>query len=112
MTLSRRSFLKVAGLTVVAAAGASMFTGCSFTTPIKYVTKDTALADIVDALNKKGHFLIPADAYKNADYMTGYLGSLIKDYSDKVEVDQYAYVEATDDAAAYLAVVLKAKAAA
>ena len=29
MTLSRRSFLKVAGLTVVAAAGASMFTGCS-----------------------------------------------------------------------------------
>lgn len=29
MILSRRSFLKMAGLTVVAAAGASMFTGCS-----------------------------------------------------------------------------------
>ena len=28
MILSRRSFLKMAGLTVVAAAGASMFTGC------------------------------------------------------------------------------------
>ena len=28
MILSRRSFLKVAGLTVVAAASASMFTGC------------------------------------------------------------------------------------
>ena len=32
MILSRRSFLKMAGLTVVAAAGASMFTGCGLTT--------------------------------------------------------------------------------
>lgn len=30
MILSRRSFLKVAGLSAVAVAGASMFTGCSF----------------------------------------------------------------------------------
>ena len=39
MILSRRSFLKMAGLTVVAAAGASMFTGCGAfsTTPIKVV---------------------------------------------------------------------------
>ena len=29
MILSRRSFLKVAGLSAVAVAGASMFTGCS-----------------------------------------------------------------------------------
>lgn len=29
MTLSRRSFLKVAGLTAVSVAGASMFTGCT-----------------------------------------------------------------------------------
>ena len=37
MILSRRSFLKLAGLTTVAAAGASMFTGCGAfsTTPIK-----------------------------------------------------------------------------
>ena len=37
--ISRRSFLKMAGLTVVAAAGASMFTGCGAfdTTPIKGV---------------------------------------------------------------------------
>ena len=36
MILSRRSFLKMAGLTVVAAASASMFTGCGAfsTTPI------------------------------------------------------------------------------
>ena len=39
MILSRRSFLKMAGLTVVAAAGASMFPGCGAfsTTPIKVV---------------------------------------------------------------------------
>ena len=39
MNISRRSFLKMAGLTVVAAAGASMFTGCGAfsTTPIKVV---------------------------------------------------------------------------
>ena len=39
MILSRRSFLKMAGLTVVAAAGASMFTGCGAfsTTPITVV---------------------------------------------------------------------------
>ena len=44
MILSRRSFLKVAGLTVVAAAGASMFTGCSITslfmTPVVYSCND------------------------------------------------------------------------
>ena len=48
MILSRRSFLKVAGLTAVAAAGASMFTGCGndnfFTTPVKFVA-DAADAD-------------------------------------------------------------------
>ena len=39
MILSRRSFLKLAGLTTVAAASASMFTGCGAfsTTPIKVV---------------------------------------------------------------------------
>ncbi|MFR6698095.1 MAG: twin-arginine translocation signal domain-containing protein [Faecalibacterium sp.] len=31
MILSRRSFLKVAGLSAVAVAGASMFTGCGMT---------------------------------------------------------------------------------
>ena len=40
MILSRRSFLKVAGLSAVAVAGASMFTGCNgniFTTPVEFV---------------------------------------------------------------------------
>ena len=43
MILSRRSFLKMAGLTVVAAAGASMFTGCgacSTFTPVKVVAAE------------------------------------------------------------------------
>lgn len=44
MILSRRSFLKLAGLTAVAAASASMFTGCGAfsTTPIKVVAAKDA----------------------------------------------------------------------
>lgn len=57
MILSRRSFLKVAGLSAVAVAGASMFTGCSsnfLTTPVKYVAGDAekVTTDAVAALNK------------------------------------------------------------
>ena len=43
MILSRRSFLKVAGLSAVAVAGASMFTGCNvnnlFSTGVVYSAK-------------------------------------------------------------------------
>ena len=35
MNISRRSFLKMAGLTTVAAAGAAMFTGCSLYTTVQ-----------------------------------------------------------------------------
>lgn len=58
MILSRRSFLKVAGLSAVAVAGASMFTGCGnnnfLTTPVEYVAGDTqkVTADAVASLNK------------------------------------------------------------
>ena len=56
MILSRRSFLKVAGLSAVAVASASMFTGCGnnfLTTPVKYyAAKDvTGLDDIIKKLN-------------------------------------------------------------
>ena len=57
MILSRRSFLKVAGLSAVAVAGASMFTGCNannfFTTPVVYVAgdKDKVTTDAVATLN-------------------------------------------------------------
>lgn len=58
MILSRRSFLKVAGLSAVAVAGASMFTGCGnnnfLTTPVEYVAGDTkkVTTNAVAALNK------------------------------------------------------------
>ena len=58
MILSRRSFLKVAGLSAVAVAGASMFTGCGnnnfLTTPVEYVAgdKEKGTTDAVAALNK------------------------------------------------------------
>ena len=69
MILSRRSFLKVAGLSAVAVAGASMFTGCSsnfFTTPVKYVAGDTekVTTDAVQVLGGVGYTReFPAERY-------------------------------------------------
>lgn len=60
MILSRRSFLKVAGLSAVAVAGASMFTGCNannfLTTPVEFVAdaadaNDATVKAVVKALN-------------------------------------------------------------
>ena len=58
MILSRRSFLKVAGLSAVAVAGASMFTGCNannlFTTGVVYSAKVGSGIDkeLIKKLNK------------------------------------------------------------
>ena len=58
MILSRRSFLKVAGLSAVAVAGASMFTGCSFnnlfTTSVVYSAQDGSgiTEDVIKKLNE------------------------------------------------------------
>ena len=55
MNISRRSFLKMAGLTTVAAAGAAMFTGCSLYTTVKMqiVSSDKTVAENVLAeINK------------------------------------------------------------
>lgn len=58
MILSRRSFLKVAGLSAVAVAGASMFTGCNannlFTTGVVYSAKDDSGIDkeLIKKLNE------------------------------------------------------------
>ena len=58
MILSRRSFLKVAGLSAVAVAGASMFTGCGFnnlfSTGVVYSAKAGSgiNADLIEKLNK------------------------------------------------------------
>lgn len=58
MILSRRSFLKVAGLSAVAVAGASMFTGCNvnnlFSTGVVYSAKKGEDIDkaLIQALNE------------------------------------------------------------
>lgn len=58
MILSRRSFLKVAGLSAVAVAGASMFTGCNvnnlFSTGVVYSGKEDENidSDLIKKLNE------------------------------------------------------------
>ena len=58
MILSRRSFLKVAGLSAVAVAGASMFTGCNvnnlFSTGVVYSGKEgeNIYSDLIKKLNE------------------------------------------------------------
>lgn len=58
MILSRRSFLKVAGLSAVAVAGASMFTGCNvnnlFSTGVVYSAKEGSGIDkaLIQNLNE------------------------------------------------------------
>ena len=78
MILSRRSFLKLAGLTAVAAASASMFTGCGAfsTTPIKVVAAKDSTKEFqaaVAELNKKKLVVWPADA--NGAYLNSFLMS-------------------------------------
>ena len=55
MILSRRSFLKMAGLSAVAVAGASMFTGCNvnnlFSTGVVY-SGDNIDPDLIKKLNE------------------------------------------------------------
>lgn len=76
MILSRRSFLKVAGLSAVAVAGASMFTGCNvnnfFSTGVVYSAKKGEGIDeaLIKKLNENkfanavpGH----SDLYSNDD---------------------------------------------
>lgn len=73
MILSRRSFLKVAGLSAVAVAGASMFTGCNvnnlFSTGVVYSGEDID-PNLIKMLNENkfanavpGH----SDLYSNND---------------------------------------------
>ena len=75
MILSRRSFLKVAGLSAVAVAGASMFTGCNvnnlFSTGVVYSANEGSGIDkaLIQKLNENkfanavpGH----SDLYSNA----------------------------------------------
>lgn len=117
MILSRRSFLKMAGLTVVAAAGASMFTGCGLTTftPVKFVAGDPAEAttNFINATKDLNVLLWPGDTYKNADkckqniatQMTGYYHIDISG----IEFGTVEYKEATENEAAHVEITVKAK---
>ena len=93
MILSRRSFLKVAGLSAVAVASASMFTGCGsnvFTTPVEFVadpvdeTNDTVKA-VVKALNDNktatsilGHSDLHGEKNQDKKHFTDLLDKLAK----------------------------------
>ena len=108
MILSRRSFLKVAGLSAVAVAGASMFTGCGnnnfLTTPVEYVAgdKETVTTDAVAALNKNnaatsvlGHSdLHNRDMEKEKEYFNNLITGL--KYTD-VEVKEVKMTEKLKD---------------
>ena len=116
MILSRRSFLKMAGLTVVATAGASMFTGCGLTTftPVKFVAGDNAEATttFINATKDLNVLLWPGDTYKNADkckqniatQMTGYYHIDISG----IEFGTVEYKEATENEAAHVEITVKA----
>ena len=113
MILSRRSFLKLAGLTTVAAAGASMFTGCGAfsTTPIKVVPAADSSEDFKTAvanLNKKKLVVWPADAngaYLNSFLMSNLAANGLSDFAvEKAEYKtakdaetgkEYKYLEVT-----------------
>lgn len=117
MILSRRSFLKMAGLTVVAAAGASMFTGCSLTTftPVKFVAGDQkkATTDFIDATKELNVLLWPGDAYKNADKCKQNIATQMTSYYhidiSGIEFDTVEYKEATEKEAAHVEITVKAK---
>lgn len=106
-------FLKMAGLTVVAAAGASMFTGCGAfsTTPIKVVAAKDSTKEFqaaVAELNKKKLVVWPADAngaYLNSFLMTNLAANGLSNFAvekaeyktaqDKETGKEYKYLEVT-----------------
>lgn len=118
MILSRRSFLKMAGLTTVAAAGASMFTGCGAfsTTPIKVVAAKDSTKEFqaaVTKLNEKKLVVWPADAngaYLNSFLMTNLTANDLSNFA--VEKAEYKTVkdEKTGKESKYLEVTVKSTA--
>lgn len=118
MILSRRSFLKLAGLTTVAAAGASMFTGCGAfsTTPIKVVAAKDSTKEFqaaVTKLNEKKLVVWPADA--NGAYLNSFLMSnLTANGLSNVAVEKAEYKtvkdEKTGKESKYLEVTVKSTA--
>ena len=83
MILSRRSFLKLAGLTTVAAASASMFTGCGSLKPVTivyiYEGRDDAIKTKVENLNKDKTKTMYIPFMSSTDYAKGFVSSYLKD---------------------------------
>ena len=118
MILSRRSFLKLAGLTAVAAASASMFTGCGAfsTTPIKVVAAKDSTKEFqaaVAELNKKKLVVWPADAngaYLNSFLMTNLVANGLSGFAVEKAEYKTAKDAETGKESKYLEVTVKSTA--
>lgn len=82
MNISRRSFLKMAGLTTVAAAGAAMFTGCGSLKPVTivyiYEGPDSTIQTKVENLNKDKTKTTYIPLMSGTDYAKGFVSSYLK----------------------------------
>ena len=92
MILSRRSFLKLAGLTTVAAASASMFTGCGSLKPVTivyiYEGPDNAIKTKVENLNKDKTKTMYIPFMSSTDYAKGFVSSYLKGTGLVVDTDE------------------------
>lgn len=92
MILSRRSFLKMAGLTVVAAAGASMFTGCGSLKPVTivyiYEGPDSTIQTKVENLNKDKTKTTYIPLMSGTDYAKGFVSSYLRNTGLVVDTDE------------------------
>lgn len=113
MILSRRSFLKVAGLSAVAVAGASMFTGCNvnnlFSTGVVYSGKEgeNIDSDLIKKLNENkfanavpGHSDLYGDPNKCVSAVNNQLrgaAAMNVEAAKGVEVESAALSEKTNE---------------
>ena len=92
MILSRRSFLKMAGLTTVAAASASMFTGCGSLKPVTivyiYEGSDADIIAKVESLNKDKSKTTYIPLMSSTDYAKGFVGSYLQNTGLVVDTDE------------------------
>lgn len=82
MILSRRSFLKVAGLSAVAVASASMFTGCGSLKPVTivyiYEGNDEKVKETVKKLNADKTKTTYIPLMSDTNYAKGYVGKYLE----------------------------------
>ena len=92
MNISRRSFLKLAGLTTVAAASASMFTGCGSLKPVTivyiYEGTDAGIKTKVENLNKDKTKTTYIPFMSSTDYAKGFVSSYLKGTGLVVDTDE------------------------